>query len=264
MGFVSVYDDLARELQADPAKRQALRALLLTEELLELPSTIAALAAEVKELARMMRQAMLRLDHLEPDVGVLKADVSVLKADVSVLKADVSVLKADVSVLKADVSVLKADVSVLKADVGVLKIDMGGLKGSDLERRWQRNLPSYLGRHFRRLQVVEPADLRALLEDAVDLGQITDDEADDAALADVVARGRRPQDASEVYVAVEVSVVVDAHHLDRALRRAEILSRVTDGVVQAVAAGDLATRGAVARQSDTQPVLLVVASREAA
>lgn len=25
MGFVSVYDDLARELQADPAKRQALR-----------------------------------------------------------------------------------------------------------------------------------------------------------------------------------------------------------------------------------------------
>ncbi len=250
MGFVSVYDDLARELQADPAKRQALRALLLTEELLELPSTIAALAAEVKELARMMRQAMLRLDHLEADVGVLKADVSVLKADVSVLKADVSVLKADVS--------------VLKADVGVLKIDMGGLKGSDLERRWQRNLPSYLGRHFRRLQVVEPADLRALLEDAVDLGQITDDEADDAALADVVARGRRPQDASEVYVAVEVSVVVDAHHLDRALRRAEILSRVTDGVVQAVAAGDLATRGAVARQSDTQPVLLVVASREAA
>ena len=229
MGFVSVYDDLARELQADPAKRQALRALLLTEELLELPSTIAALAAEVKELARMMRQAMLRLDHLEADVGVLKADVS-----------------------------------VLKADVGVLKIDMGGLKGSDLERRWQRNLPSYLGRHFRRLQVVEPADLRALLEDAVDLGQITDDEADDAALADVVARGRRPQDASEVYVAVEVSVVVDAHHLDRALRRAEILSRVTDGVVQAVAAGDLATRGAVARQSDTQPVLLVVASREAA
>jgi len=243
MGFVSVYDDLARELQADPAKRQALRALLLTEELLELPATIAALAAEVKELARMMRQAMLRLDHLEADVGVLKADVSVLKADVSVLRADVS---------------------VLKADVGVLKIDMGGLKGSDLERRWQRNLPSYLGRHFRRLQVVEPADLRALLEDAVDLGQITDDEADDAALADVVARGRRPQDASEVYVAVEVSVVVDAHHLDRALRRAEILSRVTDGVVQAVAAGDRATRGAVARQSDTQPVLLVVASREAA
>ncbi len=43
--IVSVFEGLARELEGDPAKREALRALLLSEELLALPATFAALAA---------------------------------------------------------------------------------------------------------------------------------------------------------------------------------------------------------------------------
>jgi len=205
---VSVYESLAQELEKDPAKRQALRALLLTEELLTLPATVAALAADVKELAQLMRQAWIRLDRLEADVGVLK--------------------------------------------------------GSDLERRWQRNLPSYLGRHFRRLRVLDRPDLRAILEDAIDAGRIDDDEADDAALADVVGRGRRVQDGSEAYVVVEVSVVVDAHDVDRASRRAAILSRATGESVQAVAGGRRATRGASEKEAATPTVLLVAGTRETA
>ncbi len=219
---MSVYESLAQELEKDPAKRQALRALLLTEELLTLPATVAALAADVKELAQLMRQAWIRLDRLEADVGVLKTDV------------------------------------------GVLKTDVGVLKGSDLERRWQRNLPSYLGRHFRRLRVLDRPDLRAILEDAIDAGRIDDDEADDAALADVVGRGRRVQDGSEAYVVVEVSVVVDAHDVDRASRRAAILSRATGESVQAVAGGRRATRGASEKEAATPTVLLVAGTRETA
>lgn len=218
---VSVYESLARELEEDPVKCEALRALLLSKELLALPATVVALAAEikqlgaeVKQLTELMRQSMLRLDHLETDVATLKTDVA-------------------------------------------------GLKGWAFEARWQRYLPSYLGRHFRRLRVLNLADVRILLEDGIDAGRITIDEAYDAGLADVVARGRRG-DGTQLYVVVEVSVAVDKHDLDRALRRAVILARATGDVVQPVAAGDRLGRGLQEGESVRGDVLVVVGDREAA
>jgi outer membrane murein-binding lipoprotein Lpp len=270
--LVSVFDELARELEGDPAKRHALRALLLTEELLALPATVAELVGIVKELTEVMAAVLLRLDHLETDVSTLKTDVATLKTDVATLKTDVATLKTDVATLKTDVATLKTDVATLKTDVGTLKTDVatlktdvatlktdvgtlktdvgtlktdvGTLKGSDLERHWQRHLPAYLGRQFRRLLIIEPADLRELLDEAVDAGRIELDEAIDAALADVVGHGRR-QDGAELYVAVEASVVVDANDVKRALRRARILARATGAGAHAVAAGDRATKGAL-------------------
>ncbi|MGH9069987.1 MAG: hypothetical protein ACRDX8_02170 [Acidimicrobiales bacterium] len=225
---MSAFEDMARELEQDPAKREALRALLFSEELLALPATVAALAAQVKELAaqvkelaRAMSEANSRLDRLESDVSTLKSDVKVLRIDVDVLKDDVAYLK-----------------------------------GSDLERRWQRNLPSYLGPHFRRLVVFEPAQLWGLLEDAIDAGRIVPDEAHEIGLADVVARGRRA-DGTQVYLVVEVSAVVDRHDIDRALRRSALLARATGAAAQAVGAGNRATEGVVALAGG-EDVLLVL------
>ncbi|MGH9069989.1 MAG: hypothetical protein ACRDX8_02180 [Acidimicrobiales bacterium] len=238
---MSAFEDLARDLEEDPAKREALRALLLSEELLALPATVAALVAEVrelvaevKELARAMREANSRLDRLESDVATLKSDVSTLKSDVKVLRIDVDVLKDDAAYLK----------------------------GSDLERRWQRNLPSYLGTHFRRLAVFDPAQLWRLLEGAIDAGRIQPEEAREVGLADVVAQGRRA-DGIQVYLVVEVSAVVDRDDIDRALRRSVLLARATGAVAQAVGAGNRATQGAVAI-AGREDVLLVLQQVEAA
>ncbi|MGH9070871.1 MAG: hypothetical protein ACRDX8_06830 [Acidimicrobiales bacterium] len=220
---MSVFETLAQELEKDPSKREALRALLLSEELMALPGTVAALAAdlkqlaaEVKDLAATMRGVLIRLDKLESDVEVLKSDVG-----------------------------------TLKIDVGTLKIDVGTLKGSDLERRWQRYLPAYLGSRFRRLRVLDPGQVRDLLDDAIDAGLVDSVEADDACRADAVGRGRAA-DGSEVYVVVEVSVVVDRHDLERAARRAAIISRATGREAHAVGAGNRFTEGAeaIAGQGD--------------
>ncbi|MGH9070578.1 MAG: hypothetical protein ACRDX8_05285 [Acidimicrobiales bacterium] len=210
---MSVFEDLARELEQDPAKCEALRALLLSKELLALPATVAALVAEVAELAKSMREALLRLDHLEADVATLKSDV-------------------------------------------------GSLKGSDLERRWERNLPSYLGSHFRRLRVLGSAQLSDLLEDGIEAGLVLPGEADDARLADVIGRGRR-SDGTEVYLVVEVSVVVDRNDIERARRRSGILARATGSICVGVGAGERATEGA-AGAADEHGVMLVVVDQEAA
>ncbi len=157
---------------------------------------------------------------------------------------------------------LEAGVGILKSDVGTLKSDVGALKGSDLERRWERNLSSYLGGHFRRLRVLGSGELSDLLEDAIDTGRILPGEADDARLADVVGRGRRA-DGAEVYVVVEVSVVVDRNDIARAQRRSAILARATGSISVGVGAGDRATEGATGA-ADEAGVMLVAVHRQAA
>ncbi|MGH9074636.1 MAG: hypothetical protein ACRDZQ_11050 [Acidimicrobiales bacterium] len=249
---MSVFESLARELEEDPAKRHALRALLLTEELLALPTTVAALAAGVKELTARVDELTARVDKLTAQVGALTARVDELTETMRGALVRLDHLETDVSVLKTDVSVLKTDV--------------GSLKGSDLERRWRRNLPSYLGQHFRRLRVIDPRELRDLLDDAAEAGRITAEEANDAALADAVARGRPREDGAEgeVYLVVEVSVAVDAADLDRASRRAIVVGRATGASVQAVAAGLRTTEGASVDAASRRDVMLVLAGHEAA
>lgn len=69
---------------------------------------------------------------------------------------------------------------------------------------------------------------------AVKAGQITEDDADEVRLADVVARGRR--DGVEVWLVAEVSHTIDAHDVERAARRATVV-RSTGRAALAIVAG---------------------------
>ena len=72
MTTINTIEDLIRLLDEHPEWAEALRARLLTRELLEVPET----------LARFIEAANARFDRLESDVAVLKEDVAVLKEDV--------------------------------------------------------------------------------------------------------------------------------------------------------------------------------------
>ena len=118
---VREFHDLVEILQVEPAWREELRRLILTDDILTMPQL-------VRELVELNRQNQPRFVRYDNDISELKSDVKVLKEDTSQLKVDVSQLKVDVSQLKVDVSQLKVDVSDLKDDVGYLK-------GRDLELR---------------------------------------------------------------------------------------------------------------------------------
>ena len=124
--------DLLQILQDRPEWRNTVRAMIVGEELGNLPKAFAAFANATNENFKLVHEQFgkvdQRLERLETDVAEIRTDIAELKTDVSVLKTDVSVLKTDVSVLKTDVSVLKTDVSVLKTDVSVLKTDVSVLK----------------------------------------------------------------------------------------------------------------------------------------
>jgi hypothetical protein len=99
------------------------------------------------------------------------------------------------------------------------------LKENILERRYREHGPAYLGRLVRRSRVLTAAEIMDLLEPILEHGELSGLEADEVALADVVIRGRRREDNTEVYLVVEVSWGVGPSDMERTAHRANLLQR---------------------------------------
>ena len=126
-----------------------------------------------------------------------------------------------------------------------LDTDVGGLKGSDFEARVRRSPQPYLGKDVVRGRVLTEDRLFNLLDKAIDQGSIQDDEADDIRLADGIVQARERNSGQDIWFAVEVSVVVDAHDIERAERRAAYLQRaVAPAPARALVIGERITEGA--------------------
>ena len=214
MTTINTIEDLIRLLDEHPEWAEALRARLLTRELLEVPET----------LARFIEAANARFDRLESDVAVLKEDVAVLKEDVAVLKEDVG---------------------VLKEDVGVLKSHSGFLRGIALERSLERRIMPFAGQRFRlrRAEIVVGAlqgiqlDFRDTIEDRLDSAQITAAQKDRLFFTDFILRGIRQDTRDPLWVAVEASSKVRERDIERAVETANIINRTFDEEVAPVVAG---------------------------
>ena len=113
--------------------------------------------------------------------------------------------------------------------------DIGTLKGWNLEDRLRERPSAYLRSFFRRARAYTDGELVKLLDSGVERGIITEDDWEEVRLADVVVRGRRRDDGTEVFLVVEVSWGVGLYDLERAVRRAGILGRLVAPVLPVVA-----------------------------
>lgn len=204
--------DIYRALRDHPEWTQELRRVFLTEELLELP--------------RKFNK------FLEEDFYPLKAKVDKIERDVEVLKKDVEVLKKDVEVLKKDVEKLKSDV--------------GWLKGGFMELQVRDRVGAFFGKILKRARLIDSSDLADAIYEAQDRGEITEAEADDALRIDAVVRGlMRKNGFEEIMIAAEISFVVDREDVERALKRAEIISKVFNKRTIPAVIGKEFTEGAI-------------------
>ena len=137
--------------------------------------------------------------------------------------------------------------------------DIGTLKGWNLEDRFRERPSAYLRSFFRRARAYTDDELVKLLDSGVKRGIITEDDWEEVRLADVVVRGRRRDDGTEVFLVVEVSWGVGPYDLERAVRRAGILGRLVAPVLPVVA-GQGATADARS-QCDADGVWLVLDGR---
>ncbi|RMG53484.1 MAG: hypothetical protein D6723_07010, partial [Acidobacteria bacterium] len=191
--------DLLRLLTEHPEWRSELRRLLLTEELLALPET-------VRELVRIQKRTEERVEALAEAQRRTEERVEALEKQMERLTSSVHVLTKQVESL--------TEAQKRTADT------VSGIKGRLLEIMYREKASGYFGPVLRRLRVVTPHTLEDTLE-----ARLSREEFKDVLLLDLLVHGqlRDAAEEQEVWLAVEVSSVVDEGDVERARRRATLL-----------------------------------------
>lgn len=154
-------------------------------------------------------------------------------------------LETDIAEMKIDIAALKADVAGLKVDVAGLKTDVAVLKGDSLEAKLHRRARPILSQKFglRGAQVLHSTmqemkpDLSRPLGSALDNGAISGDQETRLDTTDIILRGQRKTDRSEVWVAVEASNSIEENDVRRASESAAALRAIFQQDVIAVVMG---------------------------
>ena len=176
---------IIRQLRADAALADELRAVLLSQDLLGLPERVA------------------------------KLDERVAKLDERVAKLDERVAKLDERVAQLRLDLAEMD-DRLTRRLNRLDNDMAVLKGMGLEDRVRGNPRRYLSQVVHKPELAQPDEFDLGLLDPADAGYLRDTAA--------VLRGQDLASGAEVLLAVEVSWSAHQDDLDKVARRARLLA----------------------------------------
>ena len=271
---------LVEALRADPAQRAVLRDALglgsadVQGALAELAQAQARTELRVEELAQAQARTELRVEELAQAQARTELRVEELaqaQARTELRVEELAQAQARTDARLDELSKTVADLSrqvgeLTQAVRGLLDVTAGmqdrlaKLDGSDLERRYRERGPAYLLRVARRLRLIDSASLGELAHDAEDAGHLSEREVESLMAADAVFSGQRRDDRQRVHLVVEVSVTVARNDLRRARERADLLARVVEGPILAVAAGDYVP-GPVAQAAQDADVWCVARGR---
>ena len=242
--------DLIRIIREDPAWAEALRSVLLSKELLELPETFAAFVSETRENFRLVHN---RLEALETGQDALRADVTELKTDVAQLTTGQAELRADVTELKTGQAQLQASVARLETNQARMGGDLSRLTGRDYETYAARRAP-LMAADLLKLDSIETLSitgkprwiddlaLRAQLQSDITPAEALQLQATDLVLEGIVLpTNMRPSislepqatdpfsegQGTKFYLLAEISMTIQESDLTRVTNRAAILQTVT-------------------------------------
>ena len=199
------FEGVLEALRDNPRWLEALREIILTEDLLQLPQRFEEFQRKFEEFQSRSEGFQNRFE------GFQSRFEDFIEEDFIPLRDKVDKIEQDVAVLKQEVKVLKNDVATLKGDV--------------FEQKVRDKAATFFGKLLRRTRLITTEQYVDALDNALEGGLITEQERDDAINADVVVRGRVKGTEREVIVVCEVSNKVDLEDVERASRRAEITAK---------------------------------------
>jgi chromosome segregation ATPase len=256
---VQDFEDLLRLLDERPEWQAALRQRVLTGELLEVPRLMRETAEsqartqqvleafgrrldqreqQIDELAQLMKQLALRVDEIARQLEQLTRRVDALAQRVEEIAAQLAQLTRRVDALAERVDQLAQQVEQLTKQMNEMarqfaqyRRDTDQLKGMMLEMRYAQRPYAYFKDLIRRARTLSVDELYDLLEGL----NLTEAEVRDVVECDALIFGRDPEDGKPTYLLLEASWTVDLEDVERASRRAALLSRAGLTVVPVVA-----------------------------
>jgi uncharacterized protein YoxC len=210
----------------------------LTERVDQLTQRVDALAQRVEEIAEQLAQLTRRVDALAERVDQLTQRVDALAQRVEEIAAQLAQLTRRVDALTERVDQLTQQVEQLTKQMNEMarqfaqyRRDTDQLKGMMLEMRYAQRPYAYFKDFIRRARTLSVDELYDLLEGL----NLTEAEVRDVVACDALIFGRDPEDGKPTYLLLEASWTVDLEDVERASRRAALLSRAGLTVVPVVA-----------------------------
>ena len=219
MTTINTIEDLLRLLDENPQWVEALRARLLTRELMELPETF----------ARFVETTTQALTALKEGQDRLREDVDALKEGQNSLREDVDALKEGQNSLQEGQNRLQSDIQRIRDDVGMLK----GNQARTATLREIGLLARALGLTIKK--VLAPEKVASLAESS-DTTDILPNDLNSFIRADFIIKAS-DQSRKPCYIAVEASFTVNGRDTHRAMRNAGYLTRFTGDPSHAVVSG---------------------------
>ncbi len=241
---IHAVERLMQTLDENPHLLAAVRSRVLTQELLELPETVARIAVRVEQTAEQLAQLTARVDQLYEAVAQLTARVDQLSETVAQLSEAVAQLTARVDQLSETVAQLanKLDqfaeetnrrLERLERGVNRIQGDIAQFRSTIAIGAALRNAAVIAGSlGLTRTRNLSQDELMALTR-SQDTTGIPRNELDSFHLADLVMEAT-DDDGQPHYIAVEASFTADERDTRRAIRNASYMTRFTGRTARAV------------------------------
>ena len=259
MSYVAIAQDLPRELQMPILRLVEAVRTDMREELAVRRQDFDELRATVQELAEAQRRTEQRVDRLEVAVQELaeaqrRTEQRVEELAEAQRRTEQRVEELAEAQRRTEEVVRQLVEFQIRAEKRLDRLEtrVDAIWGEQLERRYRERAYAYFGQILRGAQAVAVSDLVAELEQ-----RLSPEALESLLLLDVLVRGRagRQPDAPEVWLALEVSAVVDRHDVERAQQRAALLRQAGYRVIPAVAGEEVTEGGQAAAREGA--VLLV-------
>ena len=233
MTTINTIEDLIKLLDEKPEWLEAVRARILTRELLDLPQTLAEF---IETTNRRFDEADKRFDAIEQTMGAMQGDIKAMRGDIKATQGDIKAMQGDIKATQEDVKSMQGDIKTTQEDVKSIRNDIGVLKGGHARTSAYRE-PSAItdGLGLNRIRNLGYNDLRNLTVSA-DTSGIPSNEILSFRRADMVLEAT-DQAGQICYVAVEISFTVNGRDTERAIRNASLLTRFTGCSAHAAVAG---------------------------
>lgn len=267
------YNQFIGLLQKNPDWIPELRNLLLSQDFLALPEIVRTLVetqqktelaiqnliqaqerteSRLERLEQAQERTEARLDHLEAIVERLAQAQERTEARLNHLEAIVERLAQAQERTEYRLNHLEEIVERLakaqehsEQKLNQLDNQVASLRGQALEQKYCQRAAAYFGRLLKKVRVISSEVLAESLEEL-----LSPEEFQDALLIDLVVQGRprNTEESSEIWLAIEVSTVIDRNDVIRSRRRADLIQR--QGIpTLAVVAGEDLTEGGEAQAS---------------
>ena len=246
------YNQFIGLLQKNPDWIPELRNLLLSQDFLALPEIVRTLVETqqktelaIQNLIQAQERTEARLERLEQAQERTEARLDHLEAIVERLAQAQERTEYRLNHLEEIVERLAKAQEHSEQKLNQLDNRVASLRGQALEQKYCQRAAAYFGRLLKKIKVISSEVLAESLEEL-----LSPEEFQDALLIDLVVQGRprNTEESSEIWLAIEVSTVIDRNDVIRSRRRADLIQR--QGIpTLAVVAGEDLTEGAEAQAS---------------